>query len=97
MKVYCFVLAVLWAIGLTSSLAEESDHDHEHGEHFEQAAVYNMTVGNNSLIIIPVGNDNGSDEEAVAFMVVSATSADEEGLEGAETTTEEGTDSNKTW
>ena len=55
--------------------------------------MYSMTVGNNSLIVMPGSSASDFDEDVVAFMVVSATSADEEGLEGAEETAEQGTDS----
>ena len=92
MKIYS-VLTVLWAIGAILSLGQESDHEsHENGEHFEQAAVYSMAVGNSNLIVMPSGNAITFAEETFAFMVVPASTADEEGLEEAEESAVEGTD-----
>lgn len=95
MKARHFLLAVLWATGAVLPLAEEdeSDHDHdheEHGEHFEQAAVYTMTKGNNSLILLPGDEHTEFEVDGIAFMVVETSSADEEGLESAEEAAEEG-------
>ena len=79
-------------IGATLSLAQEFDHDsHEHGEHFKQAAVYNMTAGNNSLIVVPGGDATSFAEDVFAFMVMPAATADEDGLERAEDTAVAGT------
>ncbi|CAN0339026.1 unnamed protein product, partial [Ascophyllum nodosum] len=65
-----------------------SDHDsHEHGEYFKQAAVYNMTAGNNNLIVVPGGDATSFVEDVFAFMVMpAATADDEDGLEQAEET-----------
>ncbi|CAN0399296.1 unnamed protein product [Pylaiella littoralis] len=59
-----------------------SSHESHEGEHFEAAAVYDVEAGNNSFIAIPA--EGAFEEESLAFMIVSAASADEEGLEGAE-------------
>lgn len=65
-----------------------SSHESHEGEHFEAAAVYDVEAGNNSFIAIPA--EGAFEEESLAFMIVPAASADEEGLEGAEEDAEAG-------
>ena len=93
MKGRTAVAALMLVIGATLSLAQESDHDsHEHGEYFKQAAVYNMTAGNNNLIVVPGGDATSFVEDVFAFMVMpGATADDEDGLEQAEETAVAGT------
>lgn len=73
----------------SSHTSHDSHTSHEEA-HFEAAAVYDVEAGTNSLIAYPSeGTFDG--EESFAFMIVSAASADEEGLEGAEEDAEAGT------
>ena len=93
MKINCvgFVAVVLvYTItgGDHGALGEESSHEtHDHDENplFEQAAVYVLESGTNKIMILPaVGESDFAEEILLAFMVLPAESADQDGLEEAE-------------
>ena len=92
MKMNCFGLfvAVLYAItgGGHGALGEDSSHEtHDHDENplFEQAAVYVLESGTNNIMILPaVGESDFAEESLLAFMVLPAVNADQNGLEEAE-------------
>lgn len=93
----CFAAATLLlafvaaqAQGTTTS---HSDHDHDshedetshashEGEHFEAAAVYDVDAGSNSFVVVPA--EGSFEDDSFAFMIVPASTADMDGLEGAE-------------
>ena len=95
MKMNCFgFVAVVYAIAGRGhgALGEDSSHDtHDHDENplFEQAAVYVLESGTNSIIILPaVGESDFVEESLLAFMVLPAENADQDGLEEAEAAAE---------
>lgn len=69
---------------------EEGGHDSHEGEggHFEAAAVYDVTAGTNTFVVVPA--EGSFDDETFAFMIVPAPTADMEGLEVAEEEAETG-------
>lgn len=69
----------------SQTASSHEGHDHE-GGHFEAAAVYDVEAGSNFFIAYP----ESLGEESLAFMIVRAASADEEGLESAEEDAEAG-------
>lgn len=77
-----------------SSHSSHDTHDHDshgHEEHlFEQSFLYDMTNGTQNLITMPGGEETTFEGDSLAFMVVAATSSDEEGLEGAVEAAESG-------
>ena len=87
--IYCsFAFAAIHAIG-NGACGQESSHeshdDHDNEEAiFGQTSVYNMESGDNNLIILPgEGEINFAEDDSLAFMVVPAGTADQEGLEAA--------------
>lgn len=93
-SICAFTLLLVCAHASTESSHASHDHGDDHsdeshgGEHPEAAAVYDVEAGTNSLVVVPA--EGVSEGEAVVFMVVPATSADFEGLEGAEEDAEDG-------
>jgi len=86
-------LACSAASATTSSHSDHDHHDHDEHDHsdhagqFEAAALYTVETGTNSIVLVPSADMM---DGTLAFMLVPAASADEEGLEGAEEDAEAG-------
>lgn len=94
----CIAALYLGCSAARATTSSHSDHDHgdhdedhsdhsDHGGHFEAAALYTVEAGINSIVAVP---SEDMMDGTVAFMLVRAASADEDGLEGAEEDAEAG-------
>lgn len=73
-----------------TTTSEESDHDHEEHDLWEQSVVYSLDTGNNAVEINPADGASSFEDASFAFMIVPTSSADSEGLEEAEEDAEAG-------
>lgn len=88
-----FAVLAVCAAGVAGAFAQDSSHhSHDaHGDYYERAAVYDVDeAGTSTLIIVPGEAQASFEEESLAFMLVPATEASADGLEGAEENAESG-------
>lgn len=84
-SLYALVFAIGCAASVGAETSSSSSKEIEHEHLFEYAAVYAVDADNTTLVAVA-----GAEEEAFAFMIVPAASADSAGLHEAEEDVEAG-------